>query len=599
MWLRYASVNMPEVQLPNSCQGYVDDVNLCSTTEADMTEMVGKTEEFMTYTGMKVKHRKCALLHGQRSGNSWYAKGKTDRLTLSIQGDNIPKYTRDQSYKYLGHELNLTGNGLDNQLKGIVSKFDICMNNIDDAPLPAPAKLQAINSMAMSKLIFYFPIMHFTEKILEYVETRIVASVRSSLKLNKSSTRSFMFLSKKEGGLGILNPQTLYHAKRLAFAIKCLNSDDDQVQLTARESLRLHMEKRKVSLFDETSDTLLQFAGYQTDENGLLVKHTKAVWGRSDYIDLNNLCCRLGVELIRKEDTYYVRFPVDEDITIDLCEDRAIYSQIKNKYTAKALEYWKNLRNQGNTKVRAIPFADMSVSNQHLINLNLPDMLVAFVVKARLHVLETNAMLAVYYPNTYDGRCHLCNHPTDSVSHVLNGCMIFRAMYIERHDRTVKLISDNLRKVHRDCIIYDNKLITDKLMATRNVFSNIASNKPDIVIINNESEEVYIVEISNPSDTYIDICYSHKILKYTPLADAFETLGYTCRTIGLIIGSSGLVHKNFVPGLQILKLSKSVSKQLTKYCSVSVMVGSFRVWRRRYRYEDIEHQEFNDQDLER
>ncbi len=427
MWLRYATVNTPEIQIPNPIQGYVDDVSLCSTSVDEMTRMVKKTEEFMQYTGMSVKHRKCASLFGQRSGNSWYTGPRTENLSLEIQGDTIPRYAREQTYKYLGHQLNLAGNGTEKQLQSIMVDFRDRIAKIDIAPLPAAAKIQAINTMAISKLLFYFPILHFSEKVLDEIEDEVVSSVRKWLKLNTSCTRSVMFLARRDGGLGILNPRTMYHAKKVAFMVKSLNSDDEQVERAARSSLELHMKKRKVNYINDSETP--QFAGYETDGNGKVIRHAKSSWGKSDFIDLNQLCIRMDIKIIKKEDLFYMRMPVDNEITMDLADSDSIYRQIKSHYRDKSVEHWEGLKNQGSVKVNAMPHADMSVSNQHLVNLKLDDKLVMFIVKARLQLLETNALLAVYYPNSYIRGCHLCNHPVDTASHVLNGCMSFNNMY--------------------------------------------------------------------------------------------------------------------------------------------------------------------------
>ena len=59
--------------------------------------------------------------------------------------------------------------------------------------------------------------------------------------------------------------------------------------------------------------------------------------------------------------------------------------------------------------------------------------------------------------------------------------------------------------------------------------------------------------------------------------------GFNTKVIVLVIGSLGSVHRRVVPGLRMLGLSQRQSKGLARYLSVSVMIGSRRVWaRRRY-----------------
>ena len=51
------------ISIPNSVQGYVDDIAICSVNEQKTLEMCEKTGIFVNQTGMEVKQRKCANLH--------------------------------------------------------------------------------------------------------------------------------------------------------------------------------------------------------------------------------------------------------------------------------------------------------------------------------------------------------------------------------------------------------------------------------------------------------------------------------------------------------------------------------------------------------
>ena len=101
--------------------------------------------------------------------------------------------------------------------------------------IPVAAKIQAVNTMAPSRLHFYFPNMHFTEKVLDKLEDVIVSCVRSWCGLNNSSTRAFMFSPRSQGGLGLLRPLIMYYAKKLSFYLSILNSDGTQTRERERE----------------------------------------------------------------------------------------------------------------------------------------------------------------------------------------------------------------------------------------------------------------------------------------------------------------------------------------------------------------------------
>ena len=140
--------------------------------------------------------------------------------------------------------MNMDGNGYVEQRNELMTQCYANLRKISESPLPVSAKIEAINTILMSKISFYFSNMHFPDILLHNLESAIVYEVRSWLTLNNSSTRSFMFLPRKLGGLGILKPSTVYYAKRVSFMLSVLNSDDLQVRETARYTFRLHMGKR-------------------------------------------------------------------------------------------------------------------------------------------------------------------------------------------------------------------------------------------------------------------------------------------------------------------------------------------------------------------
>ena len=69
-WLRWVDSEYVQSYIPCPIQGYVDDVCLMSQDFNEINLMINKSDKFLTTVGMEVKHRKCAILYGQRTGNS-------------------------------------------------------------------------------------------------------------------------------------------------------------------------------------------------------------------------------------------------------------------------------------------------------------------------------------------------------------------------------------------------------------------------------------------------------------------------------------------------------------------------------------------------
>ena len=141
----------------------MDDVCFSAHLAEDIKTMMTKTEAFLDYTGMQVKHKKCATIHGRRTGNNWLKWDTTAHVVLEAQGEKIPSFGRDEPYRYLGFQIDLTGSAAKTQLESTVQDFKTAIENISIAPLPVNKRLEAINIIASSKLNFLFSNSHFTK----------------------------------------------------------------------------------------------------------------------------------------------------------------------------------------------------------------------------------------------------------------------------------------------------------------------------------------------------------------------------------------------------------------------------------------------------
>ena len=204
--------------------------------------------------------------------------------------------------------------------------------------------------------------------------------------------------------------------------------------------------------------------------------------------------------------------------------------------------------------------------------------------KSHMQLLECNSLLHKYYPNTYSKSCKICNNPSDTVSHIMNGCMEYKNLYSARHDRIVNHIRDEIKKTHPHVEVVNNKIITGELFDSSTDFNIIHHRKPDIFMYDKQTMKAYIVEISIPFDAFVDKCYQTKFNYYQPLNELISLdTNYSCKTIIIIIGSLGCIHKRVTTGFKRLGFSSRKSKSIAKYLSISAMIGSNIVWKMRTR----------------
>ena len=92
--MRWLHHDVAENYTPNRCQAYIDDVDFIARSADEFQTLSDRTEQFMETAGMQVKHRKCAVLQGQRTGNNWK---QLDNIDVQIQDGTIPVLPREQS----------------------------------------------------------------------------------------------------------------------------------------------------------------------------------------------------------------------------------------------------------------------------------------------------------------------------------------------------------------------------------------------------------------------------------------------------------------------------------------------------------------------
>ena len=164
----------------------------------------------------------------------------------------------------------------------------------------------------------------------------------------------------------MINPHILFNGKYLAFKLGVLNSDDAHVKATARESIFLHMSRRKVQRSDDEENS---FAGYSV-QNGKLAKESKIHFPKSQWVFLFELCKREEIVLRFCEDTntYLCTFSTEDGDSISISHPKAFYSVFKNKKVSHIVKEWKEKSSQGRIRKETEGNVDYKLSAAYLNN---------------------------------------------------------------------------------------------------------------------------------------------------------------------------------------------------------------------------------------
>ena len=244
--------------------------------------------------GLVIRPEKCAAFYERRSGNRWY-KAKSDcEPEIRINDEKIQVYKRHQSFTYLGKPLTVASEE-ESQVPEIIKTYSNLLDQISVCLLPFALKLEALESVALSKIQHHFANTTLNENQLQELDRLLASFLRNSFHIRNNTTIKTFFQKKQYGGLGVRKRSTLYRITRVSHLVSMLNNDNDNIKYIARHSLELDMRKRGVRRSTENRN----FLGFACDNLGMLQVNIRGGFGvSSDWPHVCHLVHKLDVELI-------------------------------------------------------------------------------------------------------------------------------------------------------------------------------------------------------------------------------------------------------------------------------------------------------------
>ena len=247
-----------------------------------------------------------------------------------------------------------------------------------------------------------------------------------------------------------------------------LNHNEEIFKNIASESLKLDMKKRGIN----TSNAVNNFLGYEMNNNHYLVSKTN-LRCRTEWIKLGKYCKKSNDKLHWLNNLAIIIFNDKPCYTNNLNKPSFKYSKSQVKAHVGSLSLQGAFLQNRNV--------DKKISNTIHYNWKLNGERLVFCVKAKLNILPTN--LTIYIWNRDNNpRCQFCNHCTESMAHLLNGCHAeFEDFYSKRHNRIVNYRFDQLKFIDSRYRNYNNKNIETIIVEYLEVLQLCNARRPDIV----------------------------------------------------------------------------------------------------------------------
>jgi hypothetical protein len=196
----------------------------------------------------------------------------------------------------------------------------------------------------------------------------------------------------------------------------------------------------------------------------------------------------------------------------------------------------------------------------------------------------------------------------ETIEHIISSCTVLaQSEYKKRHDIFAKIIHMNLAvkfnllkdtQPHyiykpESCLENDNyKLYFDRTVLTD---IHIQHNRPDIIILNKQQKQAYLLDIAVPNSHNITQTYNTKINKYLELSVAMRNL-WCLEKISIlpfIISATGIVPQSLFKNLKILDLENTLVVEIQK----GILLYSCHIVRK-FLNIDTEHKTQKSQNVE-
>jgi hypothetical protein len=170
-------------------------------------------------------------------------------------------------------------------------------------------------------------------------------------------------------------------------------------------------------------------------------------------------------------------------------------------------------------------------------------------------------------------KCRICGTEGETIEHIISSFTVLaQNEYKKRHDIFAKIIHMNLAvkfnllkdtQPHyiykpESCLENDNyKLYFDRTVLTD---IHIQHNRPDIIILNKQQKQGYLLDIAVPNSHSITQTYNTKINKYLEFSVAMRNL-WSLEKISILpltISATGIVPQSLFKNLKILDLGNTL-----------------------------------------
>ncbi|XP_054727618.1 uncharacterized protein T26G10.4-like [Anastrepha obliqua] len=507
-----------------------------------------KVEAEAKKIGLRFNPGKCATLHLRGKGGKQRAVP-----TEFFMGDEPVKALQaGQAYQHLGIP---TGYQVRQTPVATIEQLITDVRTVDDSLLTPWQKLDAVATFILPRLDFVMRGAQVRKAGLTAADKVIKRAGKRWLNLPQRASPEVVIIPPYRGGGGLLPLADLADVLTVAHAFRMLTCADGSVSALARKTLSDTVQ-RKLKRPPVQQDIAEYLSGSVERE----------FFGPST--DNSSFWSRVRVATRRQAAKLELKWRHDggrDELSLECKSSRGrtviippeARTQVINRLRTAIQEHYLAtlLAKPDQGKVYKVS-SGVRVANHFMRSGSYTRFAEwRFVHRARLDVLPLNGARRW---GEGDKRCRRCNHALESLPHVLCHCTPLSAARQLRHDAIVARVAKAVK-------LPGTMTINQTVAGVSG--GNLSALRPDIVIRNETTRSVTIVDITVPFENRRESfaeARDEKIRKYTPLAVALQSRGYNVEVEAILVGALGTWDPRNEPVLRRLRVNQRYASMMRR-----------------------------------
>jgi len=465
-------------------QAYADDIIIFSDTERGMKNLINEIVNFCSYAGkMKINSKKCHAFT--------YIADRNSRAVLNdnftIAGGAVDNVSIQGNCSYLGLPIACKSSQRKAHVFRRIEMMRKDITRITGSKLKFMQAVDAIKRFVLPTIDYELMSNNAPTKALMKLDEFIRGKLSKMLGAS-GIPKDWFYTAKIDGGLHLQMLTERQKALTIRLYVAMVQSKDKSIRKMIKAS-----DDAEIIFRDATVDETSPFLKIKLRNNGSI--DAKRNHGTSNLLAR---CVKslhdLNVGLSLNDDKFKLTdLMTNNSVDVNTSNTLKTVMKIIMKRHGNSLRSFR-CKGHSFTTLTNSPLSNFMMKPNTL----MADSIVRFTIKARTNSLVTGSLLSMRNRNADDDenittlRCTKCGQ-TETLNHILNGCMHKKFLYTKRHDAVQNILRDYLTNTCR-MNVHANQTIRGR--GSERLEGDCASLKPDLWWWN--GNHLFIAEFTIP-----------------------------------------------------------------------------------------------------